>query len=267
MIDLKPDGSFRLNMDCFGFLKGSKMTNRRFEQLLGGPPRDPESPFEQRHMDVAASVQEVVSEAMLRLARQASRGDRRTPALPRRRRGAQLRGQRQIAARQVCSTRFGYSRPPGTPAARLARRLRRGINLKTPSRKGRAGLAWPGAGVDSMRGSLLGPEFSEAEIRQALEAHGAVFEQVDEAAMLERAAELLANGAVLGWFQGRMEFGPRALGSRSILGDARLAFDAVGHQPKGQVPRVIPAVRTGGAGGAGGRIFRPHCRVAVHAAG
>ena len=71
MIDLKPDGSFRLNMDCFAFLKGSKMTNRRFEQLLGGPPRDPESPFEQRHMDVAASVQEVVSEAMLRLAKQA----------------------------------------------------------------------------------------------------------------------------------------------------------------------------------------------------
>jgi carbamoyltransferase len=74
-----------------------------------------------------------------------------------------------------------------------------------------------------MRGSLLGPEFSEAEIWQALEAHGAVFEQLDEAAMLERAAGLLADGAMLGWFQGRMEFGPRSLGSRSILGDARLA--------------------------------------------
>ena len=74
-----------------------------------------------------------------------------------------------------------------------------------------------------MRGSLLGPEFSESGIRRALEAHGAVFEQLDETAMLERAAGLLADGAMLGWFQGRMEFGPRSLGSRSILGDARLA--------------------------------------------
>jgi len=74
-----------------------------------------------------------------------------------------------------------------------------------------------------MRGSLLGPEFSETEIRQALEMHGAVFESLDEAAMLERVAALLADGAIIGWFQGRMEFGPRALGSRSILGDARLA--------------------------------------------
>ncbi len=72
-----------------------------------------------------------------------------------------------------------------------------------------------------MRGSLLGPEFSESEIRRALEAHGAVFEQLDEPAMLERAAGLLADGAMLGWFQGRMEFGPRALGARSIIGDPR----------------------------------------------
>jgi carbamoyltransferase len=89
--------------------------------------------------------------------------------------------------------------------------------------KGEGEPAWPGAGGDAMRGSQLGPEFSEVEIRQALEAHGAVFEQLDETAMLERAAELLDSGAVLGWFQGRMEFGPRALGGRSILGDARLA--------------------------------------------
>ena len=200
MIDLKPDGSFRLNMDCFGFLKGSKMTNLRFEQLLGGPPRDPESPFEQRHMDVAASVQEVVSEAMLRLARQAREvtGEHRLC----------LAG--GVALNCVANGKLQRARlfdeiwiqpAAGDAGGALGAALEAWHQFKNAEPKGEGGAAWPGAGVDSMRGSLLGPEFSEAEIRQALEAHG----------------------AVLGWFQGRMEFGPRALGSRSILGDARLA--------------------------------------------
>ncbi|MBL4641926.1 MAG: hypothetical protein JKX86_08905, partial [Verrucomicrobiales bacterium] len=273
MIDLKADGSFRLNMDCFSFLKGNKMTNRRFERLLGGPPRAPESPFEQRHMDVAASVQEVVSEAMLRLARQAREvtGETRLclaggvalncvangklqraglfdeiwiqpaagdagGAL-----GAALEAWHQSQADGGAdnASKTGNDHPlPGplgegvVPSAVdevgearsfrqpdiPSRGLGEGELSENPDRP-----AWLGASADLMRGSLLGPEFSEAVIRQALEAHGAVFERLDEAAMLERAAGLLADGAMLGWFQGRMEFGPRSLGSRSILGDARLA--------------------------------------------
>ena len=222
MIDLKPDGSFRLNMDCFGFLRGRNMTNRRFEQLLGGPPRDPESPFEQRHMDVAASVQEVVSEAMLRLARQAREvtGECRLC----------LAG--GVALNCVANGRLQRARlfdeiwiqpAAGDAGGALGAALETWRQYKNTQPKGGGEPAWPSAAGDAMRGSLLGPEFSEAEIRQTLEAHGAVFERFDEAAMLERAAELLDSGAILGWFQGRMEFGPRALGSRSILGDARSA--------------------------------------------
>jgi carbamoyltransferase len=277
MIDLKSDGSFRLNMDCFSFLKGNKMTNHRFEQLLGGPPRTPESPFEQRHMDVAASVQEVVSEAMLRLAKQARKvtGETRLclaggvalncvangklqraglfneiwiqpaagdagGAL-----GAALeawhQSQADVGANNDSKTGSDHPLPGPLPEGEgvvssavddageppsvwqsnipsPGRGLGEGALSGNPNRQIRLGTSG-----DLMRGSLLGPEFSEAEIWQALEAHGAVFEQLDEAAMLERAAGLLADGAMLGWFQGRMEFGPRSLGSRSILGDARLA--------------------------------------------
>jgi carbamoyltransferase len=222
MIDLKPDGSFRLNMDCFDFLKGSKMTNRRFEQLLGGPPRDPESPFEQRHMDVAASVQEVVSEAMLRLAKQAREvtGEHRLCLAGGGALNCVANGKLQRAG---VFDEIWIQPAAGDAGGALGAALEAWHQFKNAEPKGEGEPAWPSAGGDSMRGSLLGPEFSESEIRRALEAHGAVFEQLDETAMLERAAGLLADGAMLGWFQGRMEFGPRSLGGRSILGDARLA--------------------------------------------
>ena len=222
MIDLKPDGSFRLNMDYFGFLKGSKMTNRRFEQLLGGPPRDPESPFEQRHMDVAASVQEVVSEAMLRLAKQAREvtGEHRLCLAGGVALNCVANGKLQRAG---VFDEIWIQPAAGDAGGALGAALEAWHQFKNAEPKGEVEPDWSSAGGDSMRGSLLGPEFSESEIRRALEAHGAVFEQLDEKAMLERAAGLLADGAMLGWFQGRMEFGPRSLGSRSILGDARLA--------------------------------------------
>ncbi len=222
IIDLKPDGSFRLNMDCFGFLRGTSMTNRRFEQLLGGPPRDPESPFEQRHMDVAASVQEVVSEAMLRLARQAREvtGESRLCLAGGVALNCVANGRLQRAG---LFDEIWIQPAAGDAGGALGAALETWRQYKNTQPKGGGEPAWPSAAGDAMRGSLLGPEFSEAEIRQTLEAHGAVFERFDEAAMLERAAELLDSGAILGWFQGRMEFGPRALGSRSILGDARSA--------------------------------------------
>ena len=219
MIDLKPDGSFRLNMDYFDFLKGTKMTNRRFEQLLGGPPRDPESPFEQRHMDVAASVQEVVSEAMLRLAKQSREvtGEDRLCLAGGVALNCVANGKLQRAG---LFDEIWIQPASGDAGGALGAALEAWHQSQAGKRESSEAQ---GARMDSMRGSLLGPEFSETEIRQALEAHNAVFEQLDEEAMLGRAAELLANGAVLGWFQGRMEFGPRALGGRSILGDARLA--------------------------------------------
>lgn len=222
MIDLKSDGSFRLNMDCFSFLKGNKMTNHRFEQLLGGPPRTPESPFEQRHMDVAASVQEVVSEAMLRLAKQARKvtGETRLCLAGGVALNCVANGKLQRAG---VFDEIWIQPAAGDAGGALGAALEAWHQFKNAEPKGEGEPAWPSAGGDLMRGSLLGPEFSESEIRQALEAHGAVFEQLDETAMLERAAGLLADGAMLGWFQGRMEFGPRSLGSRSILGDARLA--------------------------------------------
>ncbi|HJN88793.1 MAG TPA: carbamoyltransferase [Verrucomicrobiota bacterium] len=222
IIDLKPDGSFRLNMDCFGFLRGTSMTNRRFEQLLGGPPRDPESPFEQRHMDVAASVQGVVSEAMLRLARQAREvtGESRLCLAGGVALNCVANGRLQRAG---LFDEIWIQPAAGDAGGALGAALETWRQYKNTQPKGGGEPAWPSAAGDAMRGSLLGPEFSEAEIRQTLEAHGAVFERFDEAAMLERAAELLDSGAILGWFQGRMEFGPRALGSRSILGDARSA--------------------------------------------
>ena len=233
MIDLKPDGSFRLNMDCFGFLNGRNMTNRRFERLLGGPPRPPESPFEQRHMDVAASVQEVVSESMLRLARQAREvtGEDRLCLAGGVALNCVANGKLQRAGVfddlwiQPAAGDAGGALGAALEAWHRSQAGEVGENDSSTGGQTATPVqpAWPSEGGDAMCGSLLGPEFAEAEIRRALEAYGAVFEALDEAAMFERVASLLADGAIVGWFQGRMEFGPRALGSRSILGDARLA--------------------------------------------
>jgi len=233
MIDLKPDGSFRLNMDCFGFLRGRDMTNRRFERLMGGPPRTPGAPFEPRHMDVAASVQEVVSEAMLRLARQAREvtGEDRLCLAGGVALNCVANGKLQRAGVfddlwiQPAAGDAGGALGAALEAWHRSQAGEAGENDSSTGGQTATPVqpTWPSGGGDAMRGSLLGPEFSEAEIRRALEAHGAVFDSLDEAAMLERVAALLADGEIVGWFQGRMEFGPRALGSRSILGDARLA--------------------------------------------
>jgi len=179
-------------------------------------------PFEQRHMDVAASVQEVVSEAMLRLAIQAREvtGEHRLCLAGGVALNCVANGKLQRAG---VFDEIWIQPAAGDAGGALGAALEAWHQFKNAEPKGEGEPVWPSAGGDSMRGSLLGPEFSESEIRRALEAHGAVFERLDETAMLERAAGLLADGAMLGWFQGRMEFGPRSLGGRSILGDARLA--------------------------------------------
>ena len=215
MIDLKADGSFRLNMDCFSFLKGNKMTNRRFERLLGGPPRAPESPFEQRHMDVAASVQEVVSEAMLRLARQA----------------------REVTG----ETRLCLAGGVALNCVANGKLQRAGLfdEIWIQPAAGDAGgaigaalTAWHQYGGhprhangqhDTMQGSFLGPAFSNEQIETFLTHSDVPYIRLDDDALYARVAQELATGKVVGWLKGRMEFGPRALGGRSILGDPRSA--------------------------------------------
>ncbi|MFQ5689097.1 MAG: carbamoyltransferase [Gemmatimonadota bacterium] len=213
LMDLKEDGSFVLNQRYFNYLTGLTMTNGAFDRLFGGPPRRPESDITQREMDLARSVQEVCEEVMLRMARTAHR----LTGLP----DLCLAG--GVALNCVGNGRIlregPFERIWIQPAAGDAR-----------GALGVAQLIWhrhlkrgrkPQPTGDGMRGAYLGPCFTAAEIREYLDSVGASYERLDRDALLERAADLLAQGKVLGWFNGRMEFGPRALGARSILGDPR----------------------------------------------
>jgi carbamoyltransferase len=216
LLDLKDDGSFWLNLDYFAFLRGFTMTNPRFHALFGGPPRAPEAPLEERHADVARSVQVVTEEIMLRLARHA----RATTGLP----ALCMAG--GVALNCVANGRIlregiferlwiqpAASDAGGALGAALAAWHAHWPELHECPRAAR--------GSDAMQGSLLGPGFDDAEIEAVLEAHGAVYRRFDRAPLLDHTVELLRAEKVIGWFQGRMEFGPRALGNRSILGDAR----------------------------------------------
>ncbi|HVX13612.1 MAG TPA: carbamoyltransferase [Pirellulales bacterium] len=215
LIDLKPDGSFRLNMRYFNYCHGLTMTNRRFERLFGGPPRASESTIEQRHMDLAASIQAVTEEIVLRLGRDlhARTGQQRLV----------LAG--GVALNCVANGRLLREGPFEEiwiqPAAGDA-----GGSL------GAALFVWHQLlnhprhvdGRDSQRASLLGPRFTSDEIETTLNGSGAGARRFDdENGLIDHVARLLAEEKVVGWFQGRMEFGPRALGARSILGDARSA--------------------------------------------
>lgn len=213
LVDLKPDGSMWLNMDYFNYCQGLTMTNSRFNALFGGPPRDPESTLEQRHMDIAASIQRVTEEAMLRMAREAHR----------------LSGMKHlvlaggVALNCVANGRILREGPfediwvqpaAGDAGGALGAALFVWYQLLNRPRQVR--------GVDAQKGSLLGPSFSDAQIAQFLDSVGAAADSYpDEQELLDAVAGLLAAGKIVGWFSGRMEFGPRALGARSILGDAR----------------------------------------------
>ena len=213
LIDLKADGSFRMNMDYFAYGHGLRMTGAKFDALFGGPPRAPESPLTQREMDLARSVQDVTEEIMLRMARHVHR---------------ETGEESLVLAGGVALNCVGNGRL-----------LREG-----PFRKiwiqpaaGDAGGALGAAlavwheyfdgprtvipGRDAQKGSYLGPAFTDADITRTLENHEAIAAHTTTDEMIRRVAEYIAGGAVVGWFQGRMEFGPRALGARSILGDAR----------------------------------------------
>ena len=213
LIDLKPDGTFRLDMDYFDYCTGLTMTNARFHALFGGPPRPPEEWMVQRHMDLAASIQAVTEEVMLRLSRSvhAETGAENLclaggVALNCVANGKILRdGRFKRIWIQPAAGDAG-----GALGAALAAYYQFHHQPRTPQRNS-----------DAMQGALLGPEYSQAELEQRLRAAGARFSVLPYEAHLDQAAQDLAAGRALGWFHGRMEFGPRALGARSVLGDPR----------------------------------------------
>jgi len=213
LIDLKDDGSFRLNMSYFNYCTGLTMTNAKFDALFGAPPRAPEEKLEQFHMDLAASVQAVTEEVMQRLTRSLAE---------------------ETGIKNLC-----LAGGVALNCVANGKILRDGAfeNLWIQPAAGDAGGALgaalagyylfegqkrkPAPGRDHMSGSFLGPEFSQAEIEQRLTQAGARFKVLNNDDTIQATAEALAGEMAVGWFQGRMEFGPRALGGRSILGDPR----------------------------------------------
>ncbi len=213
LLDLKDDGSFRLNMNYFNYGAGLTMTNARFDRLFGRPPRRPESKLTQNDMDLARSVQEVTEEIMFRMARHVCK---------------------ETGMKNLC-----LAGGVALNCVANGRILREGIfeNIWIQPAAGDAGgalgaalLAWhqhlgnartADGKKDSQRGSYLGPIFNRDDIRKFLAGNSIPFTELSDDEIPERIADLIHAEKVIGWFQGRMEFGPRALGARSIIGDAQ----------------------------------------------
>lgn len=212
VVSVKEDGSFQLNQAVFDYIGGLRMTSRRFAELIGSPPRRPESPLTQREMDLAASLQRVTEDIVLKMAAtaRALTGSSRLCLAG----GVALNSVANGKLRRSGIFEEVWIQPAsGDAGGALGAALVANYHFFGAERK-----ACPG---DSMQGSLLGDAFSEREIGDFLEGTKAVFEKKSEEAMNEAIAEALDEGLVVGWFQGRMEYGPRALGNRSILGDPR----------------------------------------------
>jgi len=213
LVDVKPDGSLWLDMSYFDYSHGLRMTSEKFHQLFGGPPRAPGAPTEQRHLDLAASVQQVTEEIVLRMVRHVHE----QTGL----RNLCLAG--GVALNAVANGRIVRESPfeglwiqpaAGDAGGALGAALFVWHQL--------LGNARTPAPDDTQRGSLLGPEFNADQVRACLNQRGAVIRELPtEAALCAEVASLLSAQKVVGWFQGRLEFGPRALGSRSILADPR----------------------------------------------
>jgi carbamoyltransferase len=212
LVDLKPDGSFRLDMRYFNWCQGLTMTGRRFHDLFGGPPRRPESQIEARHLDLAASIQAVTEEILLRLGRDVQRKTGMKHLV--------LAG--GVALNCVAGGKLLREGPfadlwiqpaAGDAGGALGSALFCWHQLLDQPRDPQPG--------DSQQGSFLGPEFSTEEIGHFLTRAEVPFQRLPENDLIEHVAGLLADEQVVGWFHGRMEFGPRALGARSILGDPR----------------------------------------------
>ena len=213
LIDLKADGSFRLNLDYFNYCTGLTMTNSKFDKLFEGPRRKPEELLTQRHMDLAASVQVVLEEVVLRMTR--------ALAAETGKKNLCLAG--GVALNCVANGRLlrdGHFEKiwiqpaAGDAGGALGAALAAYHSFKGQPRK-------TNRCCDNMKGSYLGPEFSQADIERRLTAAGAKYVVLGDDELLDACADALESEKAVGWFQGRMEFGPRALGGRSILGDAR----------------------------------------------
>ena len=214
LMDVKDDGSFYMNMDYFDFCTGLRMTNERFDQVFGGPPRQADERLTQRHMDLAASIQKATEEVVLRLTRSIA-AETGLPDLC-------LAG--GVALNCVANgkvLRDGRFRrlwiqPAAGDAGGAVGAALSGYHLYA----GQPRRLTPGA-VDGMAGGYLGPEYPQAEVERELTAAGARFTVLGDDQLTEAAVRDLASERALGWMQGRMEFGPRSLGNRSIMADAR----------------------------------------------
>jgi carbamoyltransferase len=211
LIDVKADGSFRLDLSYFDYCTGLTMTNAKFDALFGGPPRKPEQPLTQHHMDLAASLQAVTEEVVLRLTR-ALREETGIENLC-------LAGGTALNCvangKVLRDGRFKgiYIQPAAGDAGGALGAALVGYHMQLGQERVVRG--------DAMHGSYLGPAFAQADIEARLGSCGARFEVLDDAQLLTACADDLSQSKALGWFQGRMEFGPRALGNRSVLGDPR----------------------------------------------
>ena len=213
LVGLKPDGSFQLDQDYFDYCTGLRMTNDRFDALFGGPARRPDEPLTQRHMDLAASVQAVTEEVVTRLARGVADET-----------GAKnlcLAGGVALncvangkVLRDACFERLWVQPAAGDAGGALGAALAAYYLYMSGTRS-------PTNTLDAMQGSYLGPAFSQADVERRLTEAGAVFDLMDEPSLLDATTAALIEEKAVGWFQGRMEFGPRALGNRSILADPR----------------------------------------------
>jgi carbamoyltransferase len=215
LVDLKEDGSLAMDMNYFEYCQGLRMTNDRFASLFCGPARDPESAITQREMDIAASVQKITEEAVLRMARHAREltGCRHLCLAG----GVALNcvANGKLLRAKVFEDVFVTPASGDAGGALGAALFVQHQLLDQPRRH-------VGTGKDSLKGSLLGPKFSNEEIRTFLDRKGVPYTYYEqEPVLLEAVAKDMAAGMVVGWFSGRMEFGPRALGSRSIIGDPR----------------------------------------------
>ncbi len=213
VVDLKSDGSFRLNQDYFDYATGLKMTNARFDELFGGPARTPDELLTQRHMDLAASVQAVTEDIVLRLTRSI----------------AEETGERNLCLaggvalncvangkvlRDGTFDRIWIQPAAGDAGGALGAALAaQHMHDSVPRTSHNA--------IDAMKGAYLGPSFTDDQGAARLSALGATFTRCTQDEMIEEGVDALTSGKAVGWFQGRMEFGPRALGARSILGDPR----------------------------------------------
>lgn len=212
LIDLKEDGTFRMDMQYFNYATGLTMTNDRFAELFGGPARQPESAISQKEMDLARSIQAVTEEIVLRLGRTVHR-ELGVDHLC-------LAG--GVALNCVSNGRLLREGPFKEiwiqPAAGDAGGA---IGCALAAYYAKSGAARVPEAGDSMQGSYLGPRYAADEIRRQLDEYGAVYRELDDNSFFDQVSDVLADEKVVGWFQGRMEFGPRALGGRSIIGDPR----------------------------------------------